>query len=255
MIVLALRAQQVTRVCVSFDSSGSILMLYHLGKSFHFSEPPFLHTCLVWIKDCYERRTFVLWSWAKDKLRLQTWEHFANDGPLSSGIEANGETLSCFYLRCCDFLAALDLCRCMLLFLVVASRGYSSWGAQASHCSGFSCGAQALGHVAFSICGTGVSCPTASGLFPDQESNPCPVHWQEDSYLLGHQGNLDNGDSLCCSLPYSQPSSVSEAWLLFIVFNKIKPHSWRRQWHLTPVLLPGKSHGWRSLVGRSPWGR
>ena len=23
----------------------------------------------------------------------------------------------------------------------------------------------------------------------------------------------------------------------------------------TPVLLPGKSHGWRSLVGRSPWGR
>ena len=31
--------------------------------------------------------------------------------------------------------------------------------------------------------------------------------------------------------------------------------SWRRQWHPTPVLLPGKSHGWRSLVGCSPWGR
>ena len=29
---------------------------------------------------------------------------------------------------------------------------------------------------------------------------------------------------------------------------------WRRQWHSTPVLLPGKSHGWRSLVGYSPWG-
>ena len=29
----------------------------------------------------------------------------------------------------------------------------------------------------------------------------------------------------------------------------------RRQWHLTPVLLPGKSHGWRSLEGCSPWGR
>ena len=26
------------------------------------------------------------------------------------------------------------------------------------------------------------------------------------------------------------------------------------QWHPTPVLLPGKSHGWRSLVGHSPWG-
>ena len=29
----------------------------------------------------------------------------------------------------------------------------------------------------------------------------------------------------------------------------------RRQWHPTPVLVPGKSHGWRSLVGCSPWGR
>ena len=29
----------------------------------------------------------------------------------------------------------------------------------------------------------------------------------------------------------------------------------RRCWHPTPVLLPGKSHGWRSLVGCSPWGR
>ena len=28
----------------------------------------------------------------------------------------------------------------------------------------------------------------------------------------------------------------------------------RRQWHLTPVLLPGKSHGWRSLLGCSPRG-
>ena len=27
----------------------------------------------------------------------------------------------------------------------------------------------------------------------------------------------------------------------------------RGQWHPTPVLLPGKSHGWRSLVGCSPW--
>ena len=31
--------------------------------------------------------------------------------------------------------------------------------------------------------------------------------------------------------------------------------SQRRQWHPTPVLLPGKSHGRRSLVGCSPWGR
>ena len=35
---------------------------------------------------------------------------------------------------------------------------------------------------------------------------------------------------------------------LFIYQNR------RRQWHPTPVLLPGKSHGRRSLAGCSPWG-
>ena len=29
---------------------------------------------------------------------------------------------------------------------------------------------------------------------------------------------------------------------------------WRRKWQSTPVLLPGKFHGWRSLVGSSAWG-
>ena len=28
-----------------------------------------------------------------------------------------------------------------------------------------------------------------------------------------------------------------------------------REWLPTPVLLPGKFHGWRSLVGYSPWDR
>ena len=40
--------------------------------------------------------------------------------------------------------------------------------------------------------------------------------------------------------------------------DDLKPPSdlrWRRQWQPTPVLLPGKSHGRRSLVGYSPWGR
>ena len=30
---------------------------------------------------------------------------------------------------------------------------------------------------------------------------------------------------------------------------------WRRQWQPTPILLPRKSQGQRSLVGYSPWGR
>ena len=35
----------------------------------------------------------------------------------------------------------------------------------------------------------------------------------------------------------------------------VRKNPWRRQWHPTPVLLPGKFHGQRSLVGYSPWGR
>ena len=30
---------------------------------------------------------------------------------------------------------------------------------------------------------------------------------------------------------------------------------WRREWQPTPIILPGKSHGQRSLSGDSPWGR
>ena len=39
---------------------------------------------------------------------------------------------------------------------------------------------------------------------------------------------------------------------LFTIARTLKR---RRQWHPTPILLPGKSHGRRSLVGCSPWCR
>ena len=42
--------------------------------------------------------------------------------------------------------------------------------------------------------------------------------------------------------------------LFFFFFYFLNMSVWRRQWHPTPVLLPGKSHGRRSLVGFSPWG-
>ena len=41
--------------------------------------------------------------------------------------------------------------------------------------------------------------------------------------------------------------------VMSLLFNTCLSQS--RQWHPTPVLTPGKSHGWRSLVGCSPWGR
>ena len=42
---------------------------------------------------------------------------------------------------------------------------------------------------------------------------------------------------------------------LFCFFGWHHSFGRRRQWHPTLVLLPGKSHGQRSLVGCSPWGR
>ena len=38
----------------------------------------------------------------------------------------------------------------------------------------------------------GLSCSAACGLFPDQSSNPCPLHWQADSQPLRHQGSPSN---------------------------------------------------------------
>ena len=78
----------------------------------------------------------------------------------------------------------------------------------------------------------------------------CIVHLRRPSYLfLLFSGTLN-------SIPYN----ISILLCLLLHFFPqlfIKPHQiiWRRQWHSTPVLLPGKSHGLRSLVGCSPWGR
>ena len=62
--------------------------------------------------------------------------------------------------------------------------------------------------------------------------------------------------------PHVQIHFVQSAWsilpwflMMLYIWAFLKAQWWRRQWHPTPVLLPGKSHGRRSLVGCSPWGR
>ena len=73
--------------------------------------------------------------------------------------------------------------------------------------------------------------------------------------LLAVQGTLksllQHHSSKASNLTLTQ--SINSILLIFLSFT----HSFfqRRQWHPTPVLLPGKSHGRRSLVGCSPWGR
>ena len=73
---------------------------------------------------------------------------------------------------------------------VAASEGHSS-----SRCAGLSpsrplplrsTGSRRAGSV---VVARGPSCSVACGIFPDQGSNPCPLHWQADSQPLRHQGS------------------------------------------------------------------
>ena len=61
------------------------------------------------------------------------------------------------------------------------------------------------------------------------------------------------------SFSYLEPvcCSMSSSTCCFLTCTQISQEAgqvvWRRKWQTTPVLLPGKFHGWRSLVGYSPW--
>ena len=74
---------------------------------------------------------------------------------------------------------------------VVSTYGLSSYGSCALECAGFS-GRQAHQFASWALerklssCGDGLSCFTVCGILLDQELNPCPLHWQADSYPLYH---------------------------------------------------------------------
>ena len=76
------------------------------------------------------------------------------------------------------------------LSLVAASGGHSS-----SQCAGLSLSRPLLlwstgsRRAGSAIVAHGPSRSTACGIFPDQGSNPCPLHWQADSQPLHHQGS------------------------------------------------------------------
>ena len=75
------------------------------------------------------------------------------------------------------------------LSLVAASGGHSS-----SRCMGLSLLRPLLWSTSSRRAGSvvvahGPSCCAACGIFPDQGSNPCPLHRQADSQPLHHQGS------------------------------------------------------------------
>ena len=75
---------------------------------------------------------------------------------------------------------------------------------------------------------------------PGVESKSPPLH--ADSLPSEPPGKPPDGKASACNV--GDPGSIP--WV-----GKIP---WRRKWQPTPVLMPGKSHGLRSLVGYSPWG-
>ena len=66
------------------------------------------------------------------------------------------------------------------------------------------------------------------------------LHWQADSLLLAP--------------PEKPPKFCIRYFYIISLFESHYNLVRRRQWQPTPVLLPGKSHRERSLVGCSPWG-
>ena len=144
-------------------------------------------------------------------------------------------------------LAVLGLRCCLLAFSSCGEWGLLFYcGAQASHCRGFSwCLAQALGCLGCSTCGTWASScsfqalehrlsscgtraelPTVRGIFLDQGSHPCLLHWQSDSLLLSHQRSpnfiLLHGNTIF-PMPFIEETILPS---LCILISFVKNYSW-----------------------------
>ena len=79
--------------------------------------------------------------------------------------------------------------------------------------------------------------------------------WQVKEAHKGHVGNTIPWftGSVCLRKTRKKPKRNYRYLVIVIVITILIDR--RRQWHPTPVLLHGKSHGRRSLVGCNPWGR
>ena len=121
---------------------------------------------------------------------------------------------------------------------------------------------------------TGAGCHfLLQGIFPTQGlnlSHPRLLHWQADSLPLNHLGSLFLRPTSCFMwLKWPKKSKRMCKWLrglacskssnlhyhIFLCHLWVRKIPWRRKWQPTPVFLPGKSYGQRSLKGYSLGGR
>ena len=96
-----------------------------------------------------------------------------------------------------------------------------------------------------------------------ESCQPC-VGWQNWPWvwILTEKAVAPHPSTLAWKIPWTEETGRLQSMGLRRVrrdwatsFSLFTFMDWRRQWQSTPVLLLGKSHGWRSLVGCSPWGR
>ena len=79
--------------------------------------------------------------------------------------------------------------------------------------------------------------PLEKAMAPNSSTVAWRIPWMEEPCGLQSTGSL----------------RVGHNWVTSLSLSTFK--HWRRKWQPTPVFLPGESHGRRSLVGCSPWGR
>ena len=133
----------------------------------------------------------------------KSWEDkiiFLSGDRLTVGYILASKTFSMIFLKIYIFLNFIYLFIYLwLCWVFVSVRGLSpvaaSRGHSSSRCAGLSLSRPLLLRSTGSrrassvIVAHGPSCSVACGIFPDQGSNPCPLHWQADSQPLRHQGS------------------------------------------------------------------
>ena len=121
--------------------------------------------------------------------------------------------------------------------------GFSLWWllllrSTGSRCAGFSsCGSRAL-ECSSVVVAHGLRCSAACGIFPDQGLNPCPLHWQVDSYPLRHQESPSSSSFFFFSISIG-------VWLLYNVVLVSSAQQNESAIHISPPF-------WASLPFRLP---